>query len=171
MGIERASYIAEVCSALIVAMTAVLALVAYLGDFETKKAEFTFQVASQYQQAELVRTRSELFELVANAQATVAPARLGSLDLNTFLVKKIRADQSLLNTVMPNVLAITGFYNAAADCTASGLCDGELLHSLMGKEASEFSCVFMGVVTEIERATNVKNLSRGLEEISNGGCK
>lgn len=168
--LQNASNLAEVVSAVVVAVSVGIAVMAYLRDIDTKRSEFTFQTANQYQAEHITAARTHLFEVVVREQSRFAPIKLSASDLNTYMAKKpeaeILGDERLMNAL----ITVAGFFNGASDCVDAGLCDQVLMRDLLGVEAAGIHCVFSGVLGRVAELSNAEDIAYGLERLRAGSC-
>ena len=168
--LQNASNLAEVVSAVVVALSVGIAVMAYLRDIDTKRSEFTFQTANQYQADHITKARTHLFSVVVREQRRFFPIKLSADDLNLYMAKKpeaeIMGDVELVNAL----ITAAGFFNGASDCVDAGLCDEGLMSGLLGEEAAGIYCVFSGVLDRVAEVSNVADISYGLRRLKVGDC-
>lgn len=169
--LARSGHVAEIVSAFVVAVSVAIGLLAYLNDINTKRLEFTFQKASEYDSPQLASARHKLFLAIQNAQLSVAPARLSAPDLNTYLEKSYpEAAEVRRRETVEAALQVAGFFNSASSCVRADLCDLDLMKDILGAEAQQFQCVFSGIVELAGREANVQGLMAGVEILASGEC-
>lgn len=168
--LQNASNIAEVVSAIVVAVTVVIAVLAYLREIETQRAEFTFQTANHYQSEHVDRARNDLFSVIVAEQARFYPVQLSAADLGLYLAKRPQGDLMGDTRLVGALITIAGFFNSASDCVASDLCDGELMRRLLGAEATALHCVFGRVLGRLAEVSNVSDIAYGLRALRTGDC-
>ena len=162
--------VAEVISALVVSVSVVIAVMAYLNETDKQRRQFTMELALQYFAGDLQDAKDQLFYKIQEVQTRAAPAVLGASDLRVFIAKSSDPSQREEQDLSSALLAVSSFFNSAQRCVDAGLCDEALMRRLIGEDATSIQCIFSGYLDQMAALSNVKGLSSGLRFFQEGQC-
>lgn len=168
--LEKLAAVAEVISALVVSISVVIAVMAYLNETDKQRRQFTMELAMQYFAGDLQNAKDQLFYEIQEVQSRAAPAVLGASDLRVFINKSRDSNTSGARELSSALLAISSFFNSAERCVKAGLCDADLMRGLIGEDATSIQCIFSGYLGQMARTSNVEGLSSGLQYFQEGQC-
>ncbi|MGH1575706.1 hypothetical protein [Planktotalea sp.] len=168
--LERIKLIGDVIALPLVAVAAIVGVTGYLTDLREQKRQYTFAVVERYNESALSEARVRLFEVLIETQGRYPSANLGARDLGTVIAQRLTTDPVLATQMLPPLVRIADYFNAARDCMTAQLCAPELLEELLGPDALSFACVFEPSVKLLSARANVAGLMDGANALSKGRC-
>lgn len=168
--LDRCSKIAELITAVIISISAVLAIKTYIHQVDVSKKEFTISTASYYLSPSMQKDKSILFQAILEVQENTKPVKLGAADIGLFISKHNDFPSGNNTELIASMISVASFYNSAKTCVESNLCDRHLLEKLVGDDANALSCAFRLAFLELSRASNVPDIMGGISFFGTKSC-
>lgn len=167
--------IAEVVSAIILALSAIAAVYQYWIARADRHVEQTFSFIERFDGDRLSAAQRAVDDLAGNAGQTIAArvaayeaAGVAQADVDVLsdrlFVEAVlaQAGDEVAGDVPPQVLEITSFFNGLQICVEEGLCDRSTAHAFLDTYAASFWQTFGPVIRHV-RAKDRPHFADGME--------
>ena len=156
--LSRFANFAEIGNALLVAAALALGVLGFLSDQNRRMESYTFDYAQNYFAPMMLQSRQAVRDKILALEKLdpmISNSQLAALLADTFAASNDKA-------FALNIVAITDYFNGAKGCVDAGLCDRDLMRTLLSDEATSLACLLRPTLKRVAFNGGEDFLAEGL---------